>query len=358
LEAKVPGTGGLEGRVTVGGVDFDALTEDHVVRHVRAALDDGAGGWILTPNVDILRRLRRDPTARAAVDDSSIVVADGMPVVWASRLAGTPLPQRVCGSDLIWSLSRGLAEDNRSVYILGGEPRPGIGRSGMHRGPSTRPSARHAGDRRNAGPRHALTSRYPVNEPHAWSGDLQANGDGAHRAAARLKAACPGLRVAGATSPPYGFDRDPETLEAIRRDLVAARPDLVLVGVGFPRQEKLIADLRARLPHAWFLGCGMAIGFVAGQQRRAPVWMRRTGVEWVHRLAAEPRRLADRYLRQDLPFAVALLSGAALSRVRPPAGRTVIAGPRRPVPALRNESWPAADHVVSAGRNERRRHAR
>jgi N-acetylglucosaminyldiphosphoundecaprenol N-acetyl-beta-D-mannosaminyltransferase len=342
----------------VGGVGFDALTEDHVVRHVRTALDDAVGGWILTPNVDILRQLRRDPAARAVVDDPSIVVADGMPVVWASRLAGTPLPQRVCGSDLIWSLSRGLAGDGRSVYILGGEPRSGLGRPRGHRG-STRPAPRHASDGRNAGPRHALTSRYPVNEPHAWSGDPRAiAGDGAQRAAARLVAACPGLRVAGAVSPPYGFDRDPQTLEAIRRDLIAAQPDLVLVGVGFPRQEQLIADLRACLPRTWFLGCGMAIGFVAGERRRAPVWMRRTGVEWVHRLAAEPHRLADRYLRQDLPFAVALLGGAALSRVRPPVARTVVVGPRRPVLALRNEAWPAADHRAPAGRNERPRHAR
>jgi N-acetylglucosaminyldiphosphoundecaprenol N-acetyl-beta-D-mannosaminyltransferase len=308
LEADVPGK-----RVTVGGVSFDAFTEENVVAHVRSALHRGIGGRILTPNVDILRQLNRDPGARNLLDDTSIVVADGMPVIWASRLAGTPLPARVCGSDLVWSLSRGLAEDRRSVYILGGEP-------ARQRTPNA-PSAPVAVPlRRNAGPQHALPAkrRSPENRSLHWYGDPRTNArDGAGRAAARLTAECPGLRVAGAISPPYGFDRDPRSLEQIQDELIAARPDLVLVGIGYPRQESLIATLRTELPRAWFLGCGMAIGFVAGEQRRAPAWMQRSGVEWMHRLAAEPRRLADRYLRRDLPYAVSLLGGAAMARLRP-----------------------------------------
>src|ERR1051326_3853081 len=102
-------------RVTVGGVSFDAFTEDGVVAHVRESLDRGIGGRILTPNVDIVRQVRRDRFAAGVAATSSIVVADGMPLVWASRLAGTPLPERVCGSDLIWSLSRPMAGVRRSL---------------------------------------------------------------------------------------------------------------------------------------------------------------------------------------------------------------------------------------------------
>src|SRR2546430_15081300 len=87
--------------VELAGVGFHAVTEAEAVTRVRAALDRGEGGRILTPNVDILRQR---PTAYAA--DATLVVADGMPLVWASRLAGTPLPKRVPGSSLIWSLSR------------------------------------------------------------------------------------------------------------------------------------------------------------------------------------------------------------------------------------------------------------
>jgi N-acetylglucosaminyldiphosphoundecaprenol N-acetyl-beta-D-mannosaminyltransferase len=294
-------------RVTVGGVTFDALTEKRVVATVRTALRRGEGGWILTPNIDILRQLRRDDAARQVLDETTLVVADGMPVVWASRLAGTPLPARVCGSDLIWSLSGALAADGRSIFVLGGEPAAPAQRPAH--GPHSRPPAQGAAhrltpDRSRPAVRRAVPmERYAVRS-------------GAERAAAALVTRSPGLRVVGAVSPPYGFDADPAAVAELRASLAAARPDLVLVGIGFPRQERLIAQLRRDLPGTWFLGCGMAIGFVAGDQRRAPDWMQRTGVEWMHRLAAEPRRLADRYLRRDLPFAAHLLARAALDRLR------------------------------------------
>jgi N-acetylglucosaminyldiphosphoundecaprenol N-acetyl-beta-D-mannosaminyltransferase len=157
--------------------------------------------------------------------------------------------------------------------------------------------------------------------------------DGANRCAAVLAEECPGLNVVGAISPPYGFDGDPGALADIRAEIVAARPDLILVGIGFPRQERVIAALRTQLPSSWFLGCGMAIGFVAGDQRRAPTWMRRGGVEWVHRLASEPGRLAERYLRHDLPFAVSLLTTTAIARVRPERGSPALPSGRDAEPA-------------------------
>jgi N-acetylglucosaminyldiphosphoundecaprenol N-acetyl-beta-D-mannosaminyltransferase len=88
----------------------------------------------------------------------------------------------------------------------------------------------------------------------------------------------------------------------------------VYVGIGFPRQERVISRLRAELPTAWFLGCGAAVNFVAGDQRRAPRWMQRAGLEWAHRLTGEPGRLAGRYLRHDAPYAARLLAGAWSAR--------------------------------------------
>jgi N-acetylglucosaminyldiphosphoundecaprenol N-acetyl-beta-D-mannosaminyltransferase len=115
-------------RVVLDGLAFDALTEREVVAHVRAAVDRGAGGRIVTPNVDILRTVREDRALRSIVARADLVLADGAPLVWTARLAGTPLPERVSGSNLIWSLSEGLAQDGRSVYVLGGLParRPGL----------------------------------------------------------------------------------------------------------------------------------------------------------------------------------------------------------------------------------------
>ncbi|WP_239090435.1 WecB/TagA/CpsF family glycosyltransferase [Asanoa iriomotensis] len=191
------------------------------------------------------------------LEDATLVVADGMPLVWASRLARNPLPERVTGSNLIWSLSAGLAADARSVFVLGGDT-PDI----------------------------------------------------AERAADRLATEFPGLSVAGHRSPPFGFDADPGAVDEAVTAVAEAGPDLVFVGIGFPRQERLIGRLRAALPAAWFLGCGMAVNFVAGHQHRAPAWMQRAGLEWAHRLTREPRRLARRYLRHDAPYALKLLATA------------------------------------------------
>ncbi|MFG1703838.1 WecB/TagA/CpsF family glycosyltransferase [Nonomuraea sp. M3C6] len=253
---------GRGARVRVGGIGVDALTEDEVVRRVAAELEAGRGGRIVTPNIDICRAAATDPALKELVCSAELVVADGMPLVWAARLLGTPVPQRVTGADLIWSLSKLAARRGWPVYLLGGPP--GVAR----------------------------------------------------RAAGELTSCHPRLKVCGVHAPPYHFDATPEGSERVRRKVVAAGPGLVFVGLGFPRQDRLIAELRGELPGAWFVGCGAAIAFAAGTVSRAPGWMRRAGLEWLFRLVSEPRRLARRYLVDDLPFAVRLLGGCLATRVR------------------------------------------
>jgi N-acetylglucosaminyldiphosphoundecaprenol N-acetyl-beta-D-mannosaminyltransferase len=320
-------------RVPVGGGSFHVCTEAQVVSVVRAALDRGAGGRIITPNVDVLRQAGRDAEVRDHLADASLVVADGMPLVWASRLAGTPLPERVCGAGLIWSLAAGLGRDGRSVYVLGGEPAdppaalPGVPRGGLPGMPRGLPIA----PRGLPGvPRGGLPGRQRAPLSPASYADAAAAGyadaaealrggpvrDGAWRAGQRLVEASPGLRIAGWHSPAYGFDRDAGAVAAVRRLVAEARPDLVYVGLGFPKQERVISQLRADLPFTWFLGCGAAINFVAGDRRRAPRWMQLAGLEWAHRLVGEPRRLAGRYVRHDAPYAARLLARAWTARYR------------------------------------------
>jgi N-acetylglucosaminyldiphosphoundecaprenol N-acetyl-beta-D-mannosaminyltransferase len=253
--------------VVLHGVGFDLVTSEDVVRHVTREIADGRGGRIITPNVDIVRQVRTSPEARDHIYLSSLVVADGAPLVWASRIAGQPLPGRVAGSDLIWTLSGALASQRRSIYLLGGEPGAATG------------------------------------------------------AADRLLQTYPGLRVAGLESPAFGFDHRPDEYDAVCERARAAAPDMVFVGLGFPKQERVIARLSAMMPSTWFMGCGAAIGFVAGTHRRAPRWMQKSGVEWLHRLGSEPRRLAERYLVHDLPFAVRLLSSSTWIRLRRAPGR-------------------------------------
>jgi N-acetylglucosaminyldiphosphoundecaprenol N-acetyl-beta-D-mannosaminyltransferase len=255
-------------RVHLDGTGIDRITEEEVVAVVREALAAGRGGRILTPNVDILRRVHVNSDVRTYLEDADLVVADGMPLVWASRLSGTPLPERVAGSSLIWSLSRGLAHDGRSVFVVGGTP--------------------------------------------AADGAK----DGATRAADRLARECAGLRIAGSFCPEFGFEHDEQAYADLCRKVVGAEPDLVFVGLGFPKQEAVITRLRAELPGAWFIGCGAAVNFVAGDLDRAPRWMQKTGLEWAHRLGTEPTRLAGRYLKHDAPYTMRLLAGAAARRDR------------------------------------------
>src|SRR5689334_21920119 len=162
-------------RVVLDGIAVDRFTEAEVVAYVRDSLGRGTGGRILTPNVDILRLARRDPAVRAQLAAADLVVADGAPLVWASRLAGRAVPERVAGSGLVWSLAEGMAADGRTLYLLRGQP------GGFDRD------------------------------------------EGAHRAAVTLTNRYPGLRIAGYASPRYGFDRDPAALEEVCRDVIEAK---------------------------------------------------------------------------------------------------------------------------------------
>ncbi|MGC9666712.1 WecB/TagA/CpsF family glycosyltransferase [Planosporangium sp. 12N6] len=247
-------------RVVLDGIAIDRRTETEIVAYVRESLDRGDGGRIVTPDVDLLRLARHDPGLRAHLAGADLVVAAGAPLVWASRLARAPLPERVTGPDLARALALVLAADGRSLYLLGGAP------------------------------------------------SVFGRPEGAHRAAKALVRAYPGLRIAGHASPRHGFDRDPATFDAVCREIVESRPDVVYIGPSCRRPDLLADRLRGEAPGAWLIGCGAAIDVLAGDRAR------RAGAEWAHRLRRKPRRLADRYLRRAAPYALGLLIRAAIRR--------------------------------------------
>ncbi|SBS75850.1 WecB/TagA/CpsF family glycosyl transferase (modular protein) [uncultured Mycobacterium sp.] len=249
-------------RTEVGGIVFDNLTEDDVVGTVRRAWTAGEGGSIIPVNVDVARAADRSAEFAEVIARGSLVIADGMPLVWAARLKGKRLPERVAGSSLVFSLSNAAADAGKTVYLFGGAV--GVPEQAVD----------------------ALAARFAK------------------------------LRIAGTLSPEFGFDKTEEGLRQAVSAVVTAAPDLVFVGLGFPRQELFIEQLRQELPNTWFLACGGGIAMAAGVVRRASPVMQRLGFEWVHRLALEPRRLARRYLRDDLPFALKLLAQAAIDRFR------------------------------------------
>ncbi|MEX1017848.1 MAG: WecB/TagA/CpsF family glycosyltransferase, partial [Phycisphaeraceae bacterium] len=155
---------------------------------------------------------------------------------------------------------------------------------------------------------------------------------GAAAAAATLLAArFPGLPVVGQYGAPYGFEREPAEMDALRRQLEQTRPAIVFVALGSPKQERLIRELRHDLPGAWWLGVGISFSFVCGQVKRAPRWMQKAGLEWAHRLAQEPRRLGRRYLVEGPPFAASLLWHAGVCRCRGRGVKVEAAGAGTPL---------------------------
>jgi len=265
--------------VTLKGQPIHAVSEMGAVEYILNELQAGCGGWCITPNLDHLRRLTRDRKLKALYSHAALIVADGMPLIWASRIQGTPLPERVAGSSLISSLSAAAGKQGHSVYLLGGDKGT------------------------------------------------------AEQAAEVLKKNYPGVRIAGIYYPEFGFESDEAQVQKLIAHLTAANPDIVYVALGSPKQEWLIGQLRGYLPRAWWLGIGISFSFLSGHVKRAPEWMQRAGLEWVHRLCQEPRRLARRYLVHGLPFAASLFTSALAGRLkhrrangRPITGTEVAAG--------------------------------
>jgi N-acetylglucosaminyldiphosphoundecaprenol N-acetyl-beta-D-mannosaminyltransferase len=247
-------------KIELMGLRFSAVTEMETASYVVEQAAAGLGGWVVTPNLDILRQCVQRPDLAAMVKGADLLVADGMPLVWASRIQGTPLPERVAGSNLVSLISSKAAEGGLAVFLLGG----------------VEGAAQGAAD--------SLCRKYP------------------------------GLRVVGTYSPPFGFEDDDSELQRITQQICRSGPEVVFVGLGFPKQEKLIERLRSVHASAWWLGVGISFSFLSGGVARAPGWMQRCGLEWVHRVLQEPRRLGRRYLIHGIPFAFQLFAGVARRR--------------------------------------------
>lgn len=238
-------------RVRLFGIDIDALQMADVVDRLLSWKNDRQAScrFVVTPNVDHTVILQRHAGLRQAYEQASLVLADGWPVVAASRLLRKPLPGRVPGSDLVPALlERANEQGGITVFLLGAGP--GV----------------------------------------------------AQRAASRIQQRWPRVQVVGCYSPPRGFENDAAENESILATIENARPDLLVVGLGAPKQELWVAAHQRRIAAPIALCVGATIDFLAGEKRRAPKWAQRIGLEWLHRLASEPRRLFRRYLHDAWVF--------------------------------------------------------
>lgn len=238
--------------VALLGVPFDSLTVSQSLDVIEKMIASGRPHQIVTANVDFLAQASRDPELRRILVEADLALCDGMPLVWASRWLGNPLPERVAGADLVPRLLNIAAAKGYRIFLLGGKPEVAAG------------------------------------------------------AAANLQKQFPGLIIADHYSPPFLPLAQMPHGEIICR-IKAAKPHIVLVSFGCPKAEKWISMHLRSLEAPVAIGVGGTIDFLAGRLKRAPLWMQRNGMEWLFRLLQEPRRLAARYGNDFRFFSGAIL---------------------------------------------------
>lgn len=206
-------------------------------------------GYVVTPNVDHIVKLQQDKRLKEIYEHATLVLADGMPIVWASHLLGKPLVEKVSGSDLFTEFAPHAAREKIKLFFLGANP--GV----------------------------------------------------AQRAKEKLCEQYPGLEVCGIYSPPYGFEKDDQENQRIIEMINQSGAQVLFVGVGAPKQEYWIYNHVDKLKNVNVcLGIGASFDFVAGSVERAPKWMQQSGLEWFYRLMKEPKRMWKRYLVEDARF--------------------------------------------------------
>lgn len=248
-------------RVRYGRVAVDALGFEQTLAVLQERLAIGYGGYVVTPNTDHLVKARRNPSLAAVYEEAFLSLADGVPLVWMAKLLGLPVCEKVSGSDLLVPLLRAAAAAEAPVYFLGTTP------------------------------------------------------EVARRAAEHAQAQIPGLRYVGSASPMVQVEGDQQPVLDALDEARRCGARLIVVALGCPKQELIMARHAWRVPQATLVGLGASLDFLAGEVRRAPAWVSRSGLEWAFRLVQEPRRLWRRYL-VDSFGALPVFAVMALARMR------------------------------------------
>lgn len=230
-------------RANIDKVFLDPLTMDQAVHRVSEMLKEprDRAAHVVTMNAQFVELAHQEEHFANLLRRADLSVADGLSLVWASRFLGQFVPERVAGVDLMVRLCETAAASGKSVYFLGGSPGAAL------------------------------------------------------RAAQRLSETLPTLHVAGVDCPPNGFIENPDECKRVADRIDLARPDLLFVGLGAPKQEYWI-ERYAHLPAKVMMGIGGSFEFTAGFRKRAPLALQKVGFEWFWRLCMEPRRLWRRYL--------------------------------------------------------------
>lgn len=233
-------------RIKFLNTEVDNLTMDEAVKRIELLIEDKRPSYVVTPNVDHIVKLENDEEFRAVYKNADLILTDGMPLIWISKLHKNAIKEKVSGSDLFPQVCKLASEKSYSIFLLGAAE--GV----------------------------------------------------AAKAADNLKKKYKGLNVIGTYSPSYGFEKSEEEVNKVINIINDAKPDILAVGLGAPKQEKFIYKYKDRLNVPVSLAIGASIDFEAGNINRAPKWMQNSGLEWFYRLTKEPKRMFKRYIVDDL----------------------------------------------------------
>ena len=233
-------------RIKFMNTEVDNLTMEGALQEIDKLIKQNKNAYVVTPNVDHIVQLERGGDLCEVYKNADLILTDGKPLIWISKWYGTPIKEKISGSDLFPQLCALAAEKEYRMYFLGAAE--GV----------------------------------------------------AAKAAENLMKRFPRLQVVGTYSPPFGFEKDEAEMEKIKRQIKDVKPHILIVGLGCPKQELFILHHKDELGVPLSLGLGASLDFEAGNIKRAPKWMADNGLEWLFRITQDPKRMAKRYLVDDM----------------------------------------------------------
>lgn len=233
-------------RIKFMNTNIDNLTMAETLHEIDKLIQKKNCSYVVTPNVDHIVRLEKDEELQKVYKNASLILTDGKPLIWISKWYKTPIKEKISGSDLFPRVCQLAANKNYTMYLLG--------------------AAEGVAD---------TAARY-------------------------LMKKYPGLNIVGTYSPPFGFEKNEQEMNKIKTQIQDVHPDILIVGLGCPKQEKFMYYHCKELGVPISFGLGASIDFEAGNIKRAPKWMSNHGLEWLYRFSKEPKRLFKRYFVDDL----------------------------------------------------------
>lgn len=221
------------------------VTMPETIAAIEQMIEADKKSYVVAINVDVVMKIEEDSYLKKVVDNADMVLVDGKPLVWISKLHGKPLKAKISGSDLVPFLCEVAAEKGYKIFIIGGKD--GI----------------------------------------------------AEQAKEKLENRLPKIKIVGTYAPPFGFEKNESELDKINQMISEAHPDLLIACFGCPKQEKWIYENIEKYNAKVSVCAGATVDFLAGNVKRAPRWMSDHGLEWFYRFTQEPKRMFKRYFVDD-----------------------------------------------------------